>query len=1202
MPLSENNSFPDDRESVPEAERFLPGMSGAIADEHLHRYALAASLTKGMRVLDVASGEGYGSALLAVDAQSVVGVDIDSDTVASATKKYVRSNLEFRCGNAERIPASDAEFDAVVSLETIEHLPDHGPFLTEIQRVLRAGGLLIISSPDKHFYSEVPAYSNPYHLSELHGTEFRSKMSALYRHVAVLGQRVTKGSLMLAENSEPKRKACLFRSDGTNASKMENLPDAVYLLAICTNGTLPDVPESFFEYGDPNSHPFPNPYVEPAPNCQLYPPHIDGYSEYRSRLMSYTSGRETRLVFPDVSWDATCPNARFRFDPCDGPGVVKISQLLIRDDTGECLCEFGPGKWPDEVEVCGTAWRLSQKEELSLFSFGSDPQILLPALHLPAVRICTVEVTLVHLKMDVAGDALLREKASLHNTRADSRGREKELEDLRTKLRQTTLTLSALQQEYRTSRMGANHCFRLGWELNAKLHKTMKSEVKRLEKRLLASGKKPKPTDRRPLEDLRTLLPYSTDQVKAAAELALSGVFDLAWYVQQYPDVAASGMDPLMHYITHGVAELRDPNPYFHTAWYLQRNPDVVASGTNPLLHFVRNGWREGRQPNPDFDVLSYLEENPAARASELHPLLHFQLYGAGIRAPMPGLGLESNLDRLDLKRREVTWRDRLRLARGDSPLISVVVPLHKTPLDLLHRTVQSVLAQEYDTWELCLVDDGSNDRLLTQELASLSQVDSRIKVQLNPENRGISAATNDAIELSTGKFVALLDHDDELTPDALGEVVALLAEQPDTDVVYTDQDKMDRAGCCYQPYHKPAWSPVFFLGVMYVGHLLVVRRSILDQAGHCDPRFDKVQDFELMLRISERTQRIRHIPKILYHWRAVEESLAFSTSAKSSIEELQLAAVAGHLKRRGAKAAPVINNRHPHRIAIEPVQELDLQPVSIIIPSTANKALLMECLTSLVEKTTYPIYEILVLVRKDPTRSETQSSNLAAARRVAAVRVVEYDFPFNYSRVNNLGAREAAHPMLLFLNDDTQVITPNWIEIMVAHLHLAGVGAVGPKLLSPDGSVQHAGVVLGFRGTADHVMRATPGNSDGYFGSLSASREVSAVTGACLMMRAATYQALGGMKEGFASIYQDVDLCLRVWKLGYSIIWVANAELMHHESATRGSDYDRVDREILIDCWHEQLASDPYYNINFTRSRHDYTLRPGSTPALGQP
>jgi GT2 family glycosyltransferase len=434
------------------------------------------------------------------------------------------------------------------------------------------------------------------------------------------------------------------------------------------------------------------------------------------------------------------------------------------------------------------------------------------------------------------------------------------------------------------------------------------------------------------------------------------------------------------------------------------------------------------------------------------------------------------------------------------------------------------------------------------------------------------------------------MNHEDILTPDALGEVAALLAEEPDTDGIYSDSDKIDEIGRRYQPFHRPAWSPVYSLGTRYVDHCLVLRRTLFSRIGGFDTRFEKLPEFELMLRLSEVASRIRHIPKILRHSGTAETVI--NSSSKTGLEEVQALAVTGHLHRKGISAKVVIHPRHAGRIVLEPAPDIGHGRVSIIIPSTASSPLLADCLRSVVEKTTHADHEILLLLQKDSIRTDTQRENLALAHGMERVRVLEYDFPFNYSRVNNLGASQASGELLVLLNDDTKVITPQWLEIMATHLHLPGVGAVGPKLLYPSGAVQRAGVVLGFRGTADHVMRGFCADSDGYQGSLSASREVSAVTAACLMTRRDTFQSLKGMNEAYSSIYQDVDYCLKVRQSGLSVLYVANAELVHHECATRSPDYNLVDREIFIDRWRRDLRADPWYNIHFTRNRHDYTLR----------
>ena len=527
------------------------------------------------------------------------------------------------------------------------------------------------------------------------------------------------------------------------------------------------------------------------------------------------------------------------------------------------------------------------------------------------------------------------------------------------------------------------------------------------------------------------------------------------------------------------------------------------------------------------------------------------------------------------------------KIEREKWPLISIAMPTYSAEPEFLRRAVESVVFQTYPNWELIIVDDGSPDVVAKEFALGLSKLDSRIKTVALPANRGISGATNEAFGLCTGEFVALLDHDDELDPSALAEIAAVMLEKPDTDVVYTDQDKCDESNRCYEPFHKPEWSPILFLGVMYVGHLLVVRLSLVRAVGGCDSRFDRVQDYELMLRLSERTQRIYHLPKILYHWRALPGSIASSSDAKKKIEGIQAAAVQAHLDRMGVSLRAEPHARLPHRLQFWPRGLRFEVKISILIPTKNAPEHIARCLKSIFEKTSYPLFEVIAV--------DNGTTDRDALKTMASypIQRIEYGDTFNFSKVNNLAANRATGDILVLLNNDTEVLSDDWLEVMLAQLMLPNVAAVGPMLIYPDGSVQHAGVVLGFRGTVDHVMRGFDPAWDGYGGSLACSREVSAVTAACLMVRQSDYLELGGLHEGYARIYQDADFCLQLREKGRSVLYVANALLRHHESASRGSTYDLVDRELFIDRWLPDLRrGDPYYNPNFTLDKFDYTLR----------
>jgi O-antigen biosynthesis protein len=519
-------------------------------------------------------------------------------------------------------------------------------------------------------------------------------------------------------------------------------------------------------------------------------------------------------------------------------------------------------------------------------------------------------------------------------------------------------------------------------------------------------------------------------------------------------------------------------------------------------------------------------------------------------------------------------------------PLISVLTPVWRTPPPRLRMAIESVRRQSYDHWELCLVVGGSVKEELSRLLEEYARSDQRICVKYLPRNLGIAGNTNEAMRLASGEFVALLDHDDELAPHALFEYVKRLNEDRTIDVFYSDEDKLDEQGRRCHPFFKPDWAPEYFRGVMYVGHLLCFRRSLVDRAGWFDSHYDGVQDFEFMLRLSELTSGIRHVPKILYHWRQSAGSIAKDDRAKPNIVDLQRAAVDAHLTRVGLPAKAEVASSH-QRLRISPLPQRDPKMVSIIIPSKDAPDILEKCLATIFGRSSYANYEV-VLVDND-----TRDPRALAVMKRFAIRRVHLPGIFNYSRANNLGTQYARGSYLLFLNNDTEVLARDWIEHLVYYAEQADIGAAGALLFYPDDKVQHAGVILGPSGAADHLMRGLSRGDEGYAGSLLCAREVSAVTAACLLIKRSDFEAVGGFSEHYFTHYQDVDLCLRLRRMGKRIVFTPRAELVHHESKTRKDLSDHVDYTLLLDQWQDEIdAGDPYYNPNFDPAKTDYSLR----------
>ncbi len=515
-------------------------------------------------------------------------------------------------------------------------------------------------------------------------------------------------------------------------------------------------------------------------------------------------------------------------------------------------------------------------------------------------------------------------------------------------------------------------------------------------------------------------------------------------------------------------------------------------------------------------------------------------------------------------------------------PLISLAMPAYKSDLGYLRKAIESVRGQHYPEWELCIVDDGSEQPELIAELRRQAAADPRVRFEA-AENRGISGATNAALAMCGGEYVGFLDHDDELTPDALLRVAQALAADPELDVVYSDSDKLTLHGVRADPFLKPDWSPVYALGAMYIGHLLVVRRSLAEAVGGFDSAFDTIQDFEFMLRVSERTDRIHHIPQTLYHWRAIPGSIAAGTDQKSGVEELQARAVSAHLERRGVAAKAVPHPAIPHRAVLAPRNGSAPTPkVAIVIATGGGDGGLQRLLGSLLELTTYPELELVAVGKGDerpaglPERVTWVPGEPGAFRR---------------GRANNLGAAAAGGEWLIFLGEDLEIVEPDWIERLLLHASLPGVGAVGPLLSRPDGLVDQAGVAIGLHDPASSMLAGFPADGDGYYGALPCAREVSALSSDCLLVTRRELEAEGGFEQMYDCEYEDFDLCQRLARRGLKSVYAPRPRLVNHRTpASRRAGTDVVDRALFVDCWYDELMrGDPYFNPGFGQQLADY-------------
>ena len=516
-------------------------------------------------------------------------------------------------------------------------------------------------------------------------------------------------------------------------------------------------------------------------------------------------------------------------------------------------------------------------------------------------------------------------------------------------------------------------------------------------------------------------------------------------------------------------------------------------------------------------------------------------------------------------------------------PLISIITPLFNTPVQWLEEAVRSVLGQAYENWELILVDDNSIDETLQKYLPALAERDSRIKIFKLEGNRGISAALNRGIEHACGEWIGFLDHDDLLEPDALFQTAKLLQQIPEVDLIYSDEDKLTETGFD-APLFKPGWSPDFFLSCNYLGHFIIVRLELVLRVGGFRSEFDSAQDYDFLFRVIEQTNRIHHIPRILYHWRRSGSSSAISPWQKPGQLAAARRAIEDHLQRKGVKGHVSIDwGTHAYGVRRELAEA---KKISIIIPAGDRIDLLSRCIETITAKTSYPNYELVVVGQ------DNQAEDARPSFKRSKHRLLHYDGPRNDSAVKNFAVKQTRSPWLLFFDNDLEVIDGEWLSAMAEHIQRPEVGAVGARLLWPNDTVEHAGIVLGVGGIAGHAFRGFPAEDPRVFKQLHVTRNYSCVTGACFLTRRDVFIEVGGFDEERLPIaFNDVDLCLKMRRAGYLIVYTPFAKLYRHESASRPQPVELPEADVMRERWPELLQRDPYYNPNLSRDRADFSL-----------
>ncbi|MFQ5721407.1 MAG: glycosyltransferase, partial [Candidatus Aminicenantales bacterium] len=523
-------------------------------------------------------------------------------------------------------------------------------------------------------------------------------------------------------------------------------------------------------------------------------------------------------------------------------------------------------------------------------------------------------------------------------------------------------------------------------------------------------------------------------------------------------------------------------------------------------------------------------------------------------------------------------------------PKISLIMPVYNVERAWLEKAVASVFNQLYDNWELCIVDDASTKKHIKEVLLKY-QTEPKVKVKFLGKNMGIAEASNQALALASGQYVGFLDDDDELSPDALYENVKLLNRHPEADLIYSDEDKLNPEGKRIEPFFKPDWSPDLLLSYNYICHFVLYHRKLIDDLGGLRPGFEGSQDYDLLLRFTEKTDKIFHIPKVLYHWRQVkgstaslhQEKIAHITNSTRALEEA--------LKRRGIEGEVVKGINFDQFESYRVKRKIKGSPlVSIIIPMKDMVSFLQRNLGSIEAKTEYKNYEILIV--NNNSREKETYDYFESLKDRHNIRIIDYNQEFNFSKINNFAVSQAKGEHILFLNNDIEVISKGWLKAMLEHSVRKEVGAVGAKLIFPNDTIQHAGTVLGLGGVAGHSHKHFPAQSNGYFGALNTIRNYSAVTAACLMTKKKIFEEVGGFDEVHLSVaFNDVDLCLKIRDKGYFIVYTPFAVLRHYESSSRGYDLNPDEILYMKNKWGKILFHDPYYNPNLTFDSEDFSL-----------
>ncbi|HCG8183299.1 TPA: glycosyltransferase family 2 protein [Vibrio parahaemolyticus] len=665
--------------------------------------------------------------------------------------------------------------------------------------------------------------------------------------------------------------------------------------------------------------------------------------------------------------------------------------------------------------------------------------------------------------------------------------------------------------------------------------------------------------------------------------------------------------NPILDYLLLGSRLGLEPSEYFDSNFYLEQNQDVRKFGMNPLFHYIKYGESEGRCPNAWFNPNIYREKNPEVDEWSRSKLSHYIIIGKNQKLVYSenisvNRSTEFESNRIDY----AAWREEnerypynyiLNALKeiGVKIKISIILPTYNSNIKYLEQCIESVINQSYPNWELCIADDHSESVDLQRYLKEKSKSDGRIKYAVRKQNGHISECSNTGLSLSSGEWVCFLDHDDMLHEHALLFFAQKLNSNDKLQLIYTDEDKVSKTGFRYDPHFKSDWNEDLFYSQNYISHLSFFKSELVKEIGGLRKGVEGSQDYDLLLRYIEVIDKnnISHIPKVLYHWRAISGSTAYSIHEKKYTSEAGLKSLEMLFS---SNDISVEYGKQPNTYRVKRI--LTKEPlVSIIIPARNHTEITRNAIESIIRLTSYVNYEIIIVDNKSDTIDF--ANYIREIESHPKIRVFKYPYEFNYSAINNFASEKARGEVLVFLNNDIEVISPEWLIELTSQALRDDIGCVGAKLYYGDNTIQHAGILCGINGVGTHSHLGAKRTDNGYFGRLNLLQNVSAVTGACLAIKKSLFVQLGGFNEKELAInFNDVDLCLKAKKAGYRNLWTPYAELYHFESKSRGYDDDkskiaRFDSEVryMINQWGPELKVDPFYNPNLDQVTGDFSI-----------